>query len=174
MREAMAGNAAAYRRFLVSVAPHIRAVARSRCRTLGASENEVEDIVQEVLLSIHLKQATWDDTRPVGPWVAAITRNKLIDILRRRGHYVSVPIEDIIDTLPAENYAPDLTGRDVDTLLEHLRLQQREIVRSISINGDSIRATARRLQMTEGAVRVALHRALRTLGNLYRGQARED
>jgi RNA polymerase sigma-70 factor (ECF subfamily) len=67
-----------------------------------------------------------------------------------------------------------LSGHEIDTLLGHLKAQQREIVKSISLNGNSIRETADRLQMTEGAIRVALHRALKTLGALYRSRARED
>ena len=168
MRAAMTGDAGAYRQLLVSLAPHVRAVARSRCRSLGASEGEVEDIVQEVLLTIHLKQGTWDRSRPIGPWVAAITRNKLIDILRQRGQHITVPIEDFMDSLQAEDLTPELSTRDIDTLLGHLKPQQREIVRSISVNGSSIRETADRLQMTEGAVRVTLHRALKALAVFYR------
>src|SRR5437764_8108744 len=107
MRAAMAGDAGAYRQFLTSIAPHLRAVARSRCRRLGAPESEVEDLVQEVLLTIHLKRGTWDQTRPIGPWVAAIARNKLIDILRRRRH-ITVPIEDVLGSLQAEGPTPEL------------------------------------------------------------------
>ena len=173
MRAAMIGDAGAYRQFLVSVAPHVRAVARSRCRRLGA-ESEAEDVVQEVLLTIHLKRGTWDQSRPIGPWVAAITQNKLIDVLRRRGRRVSVPIEEVMDSLQAEDQTPELSAREIDTLLGHLKVQQREIVKSISLNGNSIRETADRLQMTEGAIRVALHRALKTLGTLYRSSVRED
>src|ERR687891_585756 len=77
MRAAMAGDADAYRQFLMSVTPHVRAIARSRCRRLGAPEGEAEDVVQEVLLAIHLKRGTWDQARPIGPWIAAITRNKV-------------------------------------------------------------------------------------------------
>jgi len=168
MRAAMIGDAGAYRQFLVSVAPHVRAVARSRCRSLGTPEGEVEDIVQEVLLTIHLKRGTWDRSRPIGPWVAAITRNKLIDILRQRGRHITVPIEDVMDSLKAEDPTPELSTRDIDTLLGHLKPQQREIVRSISLNGSGIRETADRLQMTEGAVRVTLHRALKALAVFYR------
>ena len=168
MRAAMTGDAGAYRQLLVSLAPHVRAVARSRCRSLGASEGEVEDIVQEVLLTIHLKQGTWDRSRPIGPWVAAITRNKLIDILRQRGRHITLPIEDFMDSLRAEDPTPELSTREVDTLLGHLKPQQKEIVRSISLNGSSIRETADRLQMTEGAVRVTLHRALKALAVFYR------
>jgi len=88
MRAAMTGDAGAYRQLLVSLAPRLRAVARSRCRSLGALEDEIEDLVQEVLLTIHLKRGTWDQSRPIGPWVAAITRNKLVDVLRRRGRHI--------------------------------------------------------------------------------------
>lgn len=174
MRAAMTGDAGAYRQLLLSLAPHVRAVARSRCRRFGAPEGEVEDIVQEVLLTIHLKRGTWDQSRPIGPWVAAITRNKLIDILRRRGRHIAVPIEDLADSLPAEDLRPEVSTRDIDTLLGQLKPQQREIVRSISLNGSSIRETADRLQMTEGAVRVTLHRALKALAVFYRSNARED
>ena len=174
MRAAMTGDAGAYRQFLVSVAPHVRAVARSRCRSLGAPEGEVEDIVQEVLLTLHLKRGTWDRSRPIGPWVAAITRNKLIDILRQRGRHITVPIEDFMDSLQAEDLTPELSSRDIDTLLGHLKPQQKEVVRSISLNGSSIRETAERLQMTEVAVRVTLHRALKALAVFHRSSARED
>lgn len=174
MRAAMAGDAGAYRQFLVSVAPHLRAIARSRCRNLGAPESEAEDVVQEVLLTIHLKRGSWDPSRPIGPWIAAITRNKLIDMLRRRGRHSSVPIEEVMDSLRTEDQTSELSARDIDKLLALLKTQQREIVRSISLDGASIRDTAERLKMTEGAVRVALHRALKALGTLYRSGARED
>jgi RNA polymerase sigma-70 factor (ECF subfamily) len=173
MRAAMTGDADAYRQLLASVAPHVRAVARSRCRRLGA-ESEAEDVVQEVLLTIHLKRGTWDQSRPIGPWVAAITRNKLIDVLRRRGRRVSVPIEEVMDSLQAEDQTAEVSAHELDTLLGHLKVQQREIVKSISLNGNSIRETADRLQMSEGAIRVALHRALKALGALYRSSVRED
>jgi hypothetical protein len=65
------------------------------------------------------------------------------------------------------------TTRDMDTLLGRLKPQQREIVRSISLNGSSIRETADRVHMTEGAVRVTLHRALKALAVFYRSSARE-
>ena len=170
MRAATSGDAAAYRQFLAAVTPHLRAMARHRCRALGASEGDAEDIVQEALLAIHLKRGTWDPSRPIGPWIAAIVHNKLIDSLRRRGRHVTVPIEDVIETLGAEDQGDGATSGEIDGLLARLKVRQREIVKSISINGSSVRETADRLQMTEGAVRVALHRALKTLAALYRSQ----
>jgi RNA polymerase sigma-70 factor (ECF subfamily) len=170
----MTGDAGAYRQLLVSLAPHVRAVARSRCRSWGAPEGEIEDLVQEVLLTIHLKRGTWDRSRPIGPWVAAIVRNRLIDVLRRRGRHVTVPIEDLVDSLQAEDPTPELSTRDIDVLLGHLKPRQREIVQSISLDGSSVRETADRLQMTEGAVRVTLHRALKALAVFHRSSAGEN
>lgn len=174
MRAAVAGDTGVYRKFLQSVAPYIRAIARSRCRRLGILESEAEDIVQEVLLTIHLKQGTWDPSKEIGPWLTAITRNKIIDVFRRRSRRIDVPIEDVIDSLQSEEQLPDIRIRDIDVLLGKLTCQQQEIVKSISIDGASIRETAERLKMTEVAVRVSLHRALKALGALYRRSAGED
>ena len=130
--------------------------------------------MQEVLLTIHLKQGTWDRSKQIGPWVSAITRNKIIDVFRRRGRRIDVPLEDVIDILQAEDQLPEILTREIDFLLGQLTCRQQEIVRSISVNGTSIRETAERLKMTEVAVRVSLHRALKKLGALYRSGAGEN
>jgi RNA polymerase sigma factor (sigma-70 family) len=174
MRAAVDGDSGAYRKLLHAVAPYIRAMARSRCRRLGILESEAEDIVQEVLLTIHLKQGTWDRSREVGPWLTAITRNKIIDAFRRRGRRIDVPIEEVMDSLQAEEQLPEFRTRDIEMLLGKLTGQQQEIVRSISLGGASIRETAGRLEMTEVAVRVSLHRALKALGALYRSSIGEN
>jgi RNA polymerase sigma factor (sigma-70 family) len=175
MRAAVDGDSGAYRKFLQAVAPYIRAIARSRCRRLGILESEAEDIVQEVLLTIHLKQGTWDRSREIGPWLTAITRNKIIDAFRRRGRRIDVPIDDVMDSLQAEEEElPEFGTRDIEMLLGKLTCQQQEIVRSISLGGASIRETAERLEMTEVAVRVSLHRALKALGALYRSSTGEN
>lgn len=170
MRAAISGDAGAYRLFLVSVTPHVRSIARHRCRTTGASEGDAEDIVQEVLLAIHLKRGTWDQSRPIGPWIAGIVRNKFVDALRRRGRRTMIPIEDVMNTLGAEDQDDGLSNWEIDGLLKCLKSRQREIVQSISINGSSVRETADRLHISEGAVRVALHRALKTLADRYRSE----
>lgn len=174
MRDALKGDTQAYNRFLTAVTPHLRAMARQRCDQLGAPASEAEDVVQEVLLAVHLKRGTWDTTRPIGPWLSIIVRNKLIDSLRRRGRRVNVPIEDVIDTLEAEQPGDDFDRQDVEHLLRKLRDPQQDIVRSISLQGKSIQETAVRLNMNEGAVRVALHRALKSLAAFYRSETREN
>jgi RNA polymerase sigma-70 factor (ECF subfamily) len=108
-----------------------------------------------------------DPSRPIGPWISILVRNKLVDTLRRRGRTVYVPIDDVIDTLGFEQIETGLDLFDISRLLGRLSERQRDIVRSISIEGASVRETALRLRLSEGAVRTALHRALARLAALY-------
>jgi RNA polymerase sigma factor (sigma-70 family) len=174
LRQALSGDQAAYERFLAAVTPHLRMMARRRAAETGLPAGEAEDIVQETLIAIHLKRGTWDPARPLGPWIAAIVRNKMIDALRRRGRRSTVPIEDVIDILEAPAPAETLAERDLERLLASLKTQQLAVVRSISLGGMSVRETAQRLQMSETAVRVTLHRALKKLASLYRTSTDES
>ena len=167
MRSAIAGDGIAYHRFLTAVTPHLRLVARKRCEQFGAPVSEAEDVVQEVLLAMHLKRGTWDPSRPLGPWMSALVRNKLIDSLRRRGRRATVPLEDVIAVLESDEGGGAADRMDIEQILSRLKDPQRTIVKSISIEGSSVRETADRLKMTEVAVRVSLHRALRALSALY-------
>ena len=132
--------------------------------------SDAEDVVQETLLAIHLKRGTWDVARPIAPWIATIARNKLIDALRRNGHRTSVSIDEVIETLEAEEPATGLESGEIDRMIAGLNERQRDIVRSISVEACGTRETATRLGMTEGALRVALHRALKTLATRYRSE----
>ncbi len=134
LRAALKGDASAYDRFLRGVTPHLRALARRRVAEFGASPAEAEDVVQEVLIAIHLKRTSWDPTRPLGPWLGAIVRNKLIDSLRRRGRRVSVPIEDVMESLVADSDDRDDDRRDAAQLLQQLKEPQRSIVQAISLD----------------------------------------
>ncbi|WP_370631418.1 sigma-70 family RNA polymerase sigma factor [Methylosinus sp. Sm6] len=169
MRAAVGGDKDAYRRLLSSLAPMLRGVARRDCARIGLPPGDAEDVVQEVLLAIHLKRDTWDMDRPIGPWIMAIARNKLIDARRRRGDRTPLPIDDLAESLVAAEAADDgLDRQDLDRLLGGLGERQRELVRSLSVEGRSIKETAERLHMSEGAVRVGLHRAIKSLAALYR------
>ena len=163
MRAANGGDTAAYNRLLTRLAPAVRAVARRGFGRAGFGPDEAEDVVQETLLAIHLKRHTWDSTLPLGPWVRAIARNKLIDAMRRRGRRDHVPIDDVIDTLAGDTAEPTPIPGKLDEHLQSLPDRQQSVVRSISLDGASIRETAARLNMSEGAVRVALHRGLAAL-----------
>jgi len=168
MRAAIDGDAAAYRQLLESLSHSLRAATRRGLAQAGATMNDVEDVVQETLLAIHLKRHTWNSDQPLGPWVRAIARHKLIDSLRRRGRRIEIPIDAVMDFLAADEPRSDLDRQDAERLVNDLRGRQQVIVRAISIEGQSIREVAERLAMNEGAVRVALHRGLKALAAMHR------
>jgi RNA polymerase sigma-70 factor (ECF subfamily) len=163
MRSANAGDEVAYLRLLQAVAPVLRATARRGLARAGAPIDQSEDIVQDILLAVHLKRHTWDPSAPFAPWLFAIARNKLIDALRKRGRRVFVDIDDFAETLPSEPAPETLPASEVARHLETLPPRQREVVQSIAVDSTSIKDTARKLSMSEGAVRVALHRGLSAL-----------
>jgi RNA polymerase sigma-70 factor (ECF subfamily) len=163
MRAANAGDGAAYARLLRELAPVLRSTARRGLARAGMPVADAEDVVQETLIAIHLKRHTWDGAFPIGPWVAAIARNKLIDTLRRRNRHAAVPIDDVSEFLAAEEAPAGPPQRDVDRHVDALPERQRAVIRAISIEGATIGEAATRLTMTEGAVRVALHRGLAAL-----------
>jgi RNA polymerase sigma-70 factor (ECF subfamily) len=169
MRAALAGDELVYRRLLDEIAATVRAIARGAFARARAGDADIEDVVQETLLAIHLKRDTWDGGLRLAPWVGAIARHKIIDNMRRRGARRFLPIEDFEPTLAAAEVEDPHVRSDVERLIERLAPRQRDIVRSISLDGQSIAATAARLAMSEGAVRVALHRSLKLLASFWRG-----
>lgn len=168
MRAARQGDDGAYRRLLVLVSAWLRSVARRGLTAAGRPREDCEDIVQETLLAMHLKRDTWDERQPLEPWLRAIARHKLVDHLRRRGFADHVDIDDHIDTLATPVSGEEGDRADARQMLAGLPERQRRIVEGISIEGQSAREVGARLGMSEGAVRVALHRALKALADAYR------
>jgi RNA polymerase sigma factor (sigma-70 family) len=167
LRRANDGDQRAYASFLSMVAPIIRGVARARGGGLGAEA--CEDIVQETLLAIHQKRHTWRADAPVRPWLYAIVRHKVVDAFRARGRRVHLQIEDFADVLPAEA-GPDPTERsDVERLIARLDARSARIVRAIGLDGASVADVSAALDMSEVAVRVALHRGLKKLAGMREG-----
>jgi RNA polymerase sigma-70 factor (ECF subfamily) len=171
MERALQGDGCAYHELLVSLTSALRNVVRARARAAGL---DAEDVVQEVLLALHSKRCTWVQGTPVAPWVAAIARNKIVDALRRRGQRTSVSIETVIETLSSEDDENASQVLDVERALARLNPRQREVVRGVSLEGRTAQDVGERLHMSEGAVRVMLHRSLRTLAAMFRAVPNED
>jgi RNA polymerase sigma-70 factor, ECF subfamily len=168
MRAALAGDEAAYRRLLADICRAVRPTIRGAFARARLGDGDIEDVVQETLLAIHLKRQTWDPSQKISPWIAAIARHKTIDAMRRRGVRRAEPIEDFEAVLAAPEAADPHNRSDVERLMATLTPRAQEIVRAISLEEQSIAATATRLGMTEVAVRVALHRALKSLAAVWR------
>ncbi len=170
MRSAISGDSAAYHRLLKAITPVLRAAARRGLVRAGQSIDQSEDVVQDILLAVHLKRHTWDASAPFAPWLFAIARNKLIDALRRRGRRVFVNIDDFSETLADQPPAETASPSEVATHLNALPARQRDVLQSIAVESSSIRETAAKFAMSEGAVRVALHRGLSSLTAKLRGE----
>ena len=156
MRAAIAGDERAYGDFLERAAYIVRVFAR---RKIGRGGIDPEDIVQETLLAIHLKRHTWRQDAPVTPWLYAIANYKLIDAFRHRGRRVEIEIGEIAETF-AEPETETISDQEIGRALQTLAPGQRSVVAAVSVDGRSIRETAKNLGMSETAVRVALHRGL--------------
>ena len=75
---AQEGDRLAYRALLGSCRDWL---ARYYARRIAPQS--VDDLIQETLMSLHAKRATYDPSRPFYPWLAAIARYRWIDALRK-------------------------------------------------------------------------------------------
>jgi RNA polymerase sigma-70 factor, ECF subfamily len=169
MLQAQAGDEAAYRALLTELSERLRAYYRRRLTTLVS---DAEDLVQETLLAIHNQRHTYDRSRPLTAWCYAIARYKLVDFLRRRGRREA--LTDSIDDDFGERLSADEPGatdarKDLRQLLDTLPERQRQSVVYVKIEGRSVAETATLTGMSESAIKVNVHRALKALAAKVRG-----
>lgn len=155
----LAGDARAYRDLLDILAPLLRAFFGRRLR--DAAE-DVEDLVQETLMAIHTRRATYDTSRPFTAWAYAVARYKMVDHFRRRR--VTVPIEGLEDILVAEGFEEAVSARmDIDSLLNTLPSKQARAIRETKVDGLSVAEAADRHAMSDSDVKISVHRGLKSL-----------
>jgi RNA polymerase sigma-70 factor (ECF subfamily) len=159
MIAALAGDATAYRQLLQELTRHLRGYFAKR---LGAAA--AEDVVQETLIAIHSRRATYDPSRPFTAWVYGIARYKLVDEFRRTKRGVTVPLDGAGELFGADEAEAATARRDVEKLLAKLPAAKRALVRAVKIEGHTIADMAAVTGMSESSVKVTLHRALRSLG----------
>jgi RNA polymerase sigma-70 factor, ECF subfamily len=165
--KAQSGDDAAYGQCLRLLASRLRAYLKRR---LSAMPDEVEDLVQETLLALHLQRGTYDPELPVSAWAVAIARHKLVDLWRRRGRRDSLhdAIDDVDEQLLAVD--PDDAGarRDLEVLLQDLPHVQRQAITLTKLEGLSVAEAAIRTGASESAIKVQVHRGLKRLAALVR------
>lgn len=164
MRAGIAGDQPAYRLLLTEMAPVLRGLIRARAP--GMDADWCEDVVQETLLAIHLKRATWDSGQPLRPWVYAIARHKLVDAFRRRGRAVHLPVEEFAEVLEAAPEPDLLEQRDASLLISRLPERDAALLRCLALEQRGQEECGARLALAPGALRVALHRALQRLARM--------
>jgi len=171
MAAAQAGDARAYDMLLRDCLPFLRAIARRRI----ADHAEAEDAVQDTLLTIHSMRHAYDPTRPLRPWIAAIAERRCVDRLRRRGRTAGreTPIEDFHETLAAprgEDGESRVAARQLRAAVADLPESQRTALRLAKLEDLPLAEAASRSGLSVGALKVATHRALRSLRKRLRAE----
>ncbi len=175
MAAAQAGDRVAYERLLRDCIPHVKRVVR---RT-GVRPDSVDDVVQDVLITVHRARQTYDPSRSFANWLSAIAQRRAIDHLRHRGRQDR---REVTDDVTYENYAdagetPEAAldgedrSRDVRGAVAALSAAQREAVELIAVKQRSLAEAAAETGKTKGALKVNLHRALKTLRARFDGGA---
>lgn len=160
---AQAGDARAYDTLLREVTPRLRQLARARIRDSA----EAEDAVQDALMTIHALRHTYDPARPFGPWMTTIAKRRAIDRLRRRGR--GAGRESSLDDLPdgAASVAPvaeeRLAARHLRDAVSGLPESQRTALHLTKLEDLSLAEASARSGLSIGALKVATHRAMRSL-----------
>lgn len=164
--QALDGDARAYREVLHQLGQHVRGFLRRR---MTMCPQDVEDVVQEVILAIHLKRQSYLASQPLTAWVHAIARYKLIDHLRSRRHELAH--EDIDDWTDFLVSRPAVVSgdavRQVEEALATLPAKQRQAIECTRLEGLSLEQTAEKTGQSLSAVKSNIHRGLKLLAARY-------
>lgn len=163
MAAAQAGDKAAYRTLLDALRDWLARYYRGRL-----PEAMIDDAVQEALIAVHTKRATWDPSRPFAPWLAAIARYKWIDRLRALASSAAEPLpeEGLIQAASlttADTGAAVLSAKLLDELLTGLKPAQAQAIRLVKLGGYSVAEAAASTGQSEALIKVNIHRGLARL-----------
>ena len=158
------GDQRAYASLLKETARFLRPFLAKRLSVT----NEVDDLLQEILISIHKARHTFDGKRPYKPWVYAIARFRLQDHLR--AHYSdqlrhAVELSEVEDILPEYVTETAFSYESIREEVQKLPEKQATILQLMHQEGYTAKEVAEKLGMNESAVKVAAHRAYKILRN---------
>jgi len=179
MRAERRGDTASYEWLLREISCALSPTIRHGVQRASLPPAEAEDILQEVLMGLHIMRRRWDDARPFLPWLHAILRYKLTDAARRRGRERRIRVDlsaeawgEIMDEAAPQDGA--MAGDALMHALDVLPPGQRHVVEAVAIDGASVRDTAAGLQISEGAIRMTMHRAFKKLASLAESAAAKN
>jgi RNA polymerase sigma-70 factor (ECF subfamily) len=174
MAAAQAGDQRAYARVLNDSVALIRAVARRQ----GVRPDALDDVVQETLLTVHRVRHTYDPQRSYDAWLSAIAARRAIDALRSHGRREQREVHDefALDMHADREDASARTERDQAALqlrqaVQSLPPGQREAVEQLGLKERSLAEAALRTGRNAGALKVNLHRALKSLRDRLHGES---
>ena len=173
MVKAQLGDDEAYQELLAELATMLRGYVRRKIRR----ESDVEDVVQEILISIHRARHTFDPERAIGPWIFAIAKRRIVDRLRvgsrlsRELQCDSWDTEWWLERSGGEEVAENM--RDLQREFEKLSAQKLQALKLITVEGKSTREAAEVMDMKESAFRVMFHRTVHSLKKVLVGESED-
>lgn len=165
MKKSLDGDAESYRLLLKKVKELMGPFIANTLSKFGLSASGGhEDVLQEVLLGVHLKRATYDPNQFFLPWVYAIARYKAIDYLRRnKVSFRHVLFDEEFENLEITT-APDLSAKlDIQALCEGLPTKQRDLLLLVKVEGLSVQEVSKKTGFSHSDIKVTVHRALQSL-----------
>ena len=168
------GDAVAYRNLLQKLSAQLRGYFKGQLNRMNRGAVEAEDLVQETLLALHTRSATYDSSRLFTPWVYAIARYKLIDYLRRtKTSSKDIAVSETEDFSGHDDHGQVESRLDLTKLLAELSPRVRRAIQFVKLDGLSVSEAATRCGVSESAVKVSVHRGLKALARLV-GKKRDD
>jgi RNA polymerase sigma-70 factor (ECF subfamily) len=163
MAHAQDGDRSAYRRLLREITPYLRSLAARRHR----DPSDIEDAVQDILLTVHAIRHTFDPTRPFGPWLVTIANRRFIDRLRRQGRRRNRerPLMPEHETFsePQANLEERPDRHELEEAIDELPPMQRKAVRLLKLNEMSLKEASTASGMSIASLKVNVHRAMKSL-----------
>lgn len=156
MVAAQNGNGGAYRRLLGEMSEWLTRYFQRRL-----PPGDVDDAIQETLLAVHRRRHTYDPQFPLGPWLAAIAKNKWVDHLRSLARR---PVEALSDEMPVGDHEASVISSSVlASLLEELRPAQAQAILLVKVQGYSVEDASIQIGLSSSAVKMNIHRGLARL-----------
>jgi RNA polymerase sigma-70 factor (ECF subfamily) len=164
MARAQDGDRAAYARLLNEITPYLRSLAGPPLRSAG----DLEDAVQDTLMTVHAIRHTYDPRRPFGPWLVAIAQRRIIDRLRQRSRRNAreaafEPFHETLAAPDAELAERGLDARRLRRAVAALPEAQRRVIELLKLSEFSLKEAAQETGMSIAALKVATHRAMKAL-----------
>lgn len=123
--------------------------------------HHLDDLVQDTLMSLHRKLASYDSARPFLPWLAAIARYRWVDHLRKVYQGDEVEFDE---SFAADNPEPAIAARiSIERMFAYLPPAQAKVIKLVKIEGLSVTEAAQACGQSESLVKVNIHRGLKKL-----------
>lgn len=164
-RAGLTGDTASYNRFLQIITPMLRRVVAKKLASA-----DVEDTLQEILISIHKARHTYDGERAVMPWLLAIAEFRINDCLRKiyaGSRHESVNIDELAESL-ADVTELHNSNESIEEMLKDVPEREQRILTMMHVEGYTAEETGKRLGMKDSAVKVAAHRAVKKIREAFR------